>query len=170
VKYIHLNHPSMNATILGNYGIRPSRADPDFQHAGWWYELWTGDSLMVTDVNGNINLAPGEYRFYTDVKMARPDIISGIDSPADLLVSGGGILVYPNPATDRLLVDTGMGLTGKVTVRIFDVQGRLVILKPVQQITGAGIIDLDISALETGVYVLEVQTSQGNQVARWIKN
>ncbi|MFA5815010.1 MAG: alpha-amylase family glycosyl hydrolase [Bacteroidales bacterium] len=169
IKRINLNYTSMNATILGNFGIRPSWADPHFQHDGWWYEYWSGDSVLISDVNGRINFQPGEYRFYTDVKLVKPDIISSTGDPGNPLNAGSGISVYPNPATDWLFIETPGLATGEVLVRVMDLQGRQVLAKSNQWILESEVFSLDISELDQGVYFIELQTNQGRRVARWIK-
>jgi hypothetical protein len=169
VKRINLNHASMNATILGNFGIRSSWANPNFQHMGWWYEYWTGDSLQVTDVNGRLNLKQGEYRLYTDVKLAKPDIISSIGDSFDLSLKDKNLVVYPNPARDMLFIETGGLESGEVTIKIIDIQGRQILMKTETFTPGLASINLDISRLDKGIYFLELKSDQATRVARWIK-
>lgn len=169
VKRIHLSDVSMNATIIGNYGIRSSNADPHFQHTGRWYEYWSGDSLEVSDVNGRIVFRPGEYRLYTDIKLDKPDIISSTDDFIYPVKEQPGIFVYPNPASGSLFVKTPGLPAGEVSMRIIDLQGRLVLSKKVQCSPGSEMPGLDISQLDEGVYFIELQTNQVTRVARWIK-
>jgi 1,4-alpha-glucan branching enzyme len=168
VKTINLSDPGMNVTIAGNFGNRSSRAAAHFQHTGWWYEYWTGDSLLVNDVSAKINFQPGEYRFYTDVRLDKPDIISGTGDPSYAFASRPALLVYPNPASDRLFIDTGKMNVGEAEVRVMDIQGRQVQLHKFH-LTDSEDIQLDISRLEAGIYFVEVQTAKEKQVARWIK-
>jgi pullulanase/glycogen debranching enzyme len=74
VKRVNMNHSSMNGVSLANFAVTTQSALPLFQHAGWWYEYFSGDSLNVTNGLAPISLAPGEYRIYTDVKLAQPEI------------------------------------------------------------------------------------------------
>ncbi|MCB0805714.1 MAG: T9SS type A sorting domain-containing protein [Bacteroidales bacterium] len=66
MKKIHLNHSTMNVTILGNFGVTPDIIVPNFQHTGYWYDYFSGDSVFVTNVNDVINLEAGEYKLFTD--------------------------------------------------------------------------------------------------------
>ncbi len=169
VKRINLNHSSMKATILGNFGIRSSWTDPHFQHDGWWYEYWTADSVMISDVNGRLNFQPGEYRFYTDVRLAKPNIISStseISDPSNDIA----ILVYPNPASDQLFVQTATLPGTALTIRIMDLQGRLVMTENFQQAQNSGLINLDISTLDNGVYFIELTGNKSRQMAKFIRN
>lgn len=169
VKKIHLNHSSMNVAILGNFGIRASSTDPDFQHAGWWYEYWTGDSVDIDDVHGRIRLQPGEYRLYTDVRLKRPDLISGTGGAADYAFGSGELFVYPNPAVDRLFVRFSGRLLRGESIRVIDLQGRQVLMRNDRFVTGSGDFELDVRSLEPGIYFIELLTTEGRKVARWIK-
>ncbi len=170
VKQIHLNHSTMNATILGNFGIRSSWTDPNFKHDGWWYEYWTGDSLQVQDVNGRMNLQPGAYRLYTDVKLTRPDILSGIGDPDISTVAGLELRVYPNPAANHLFIETGDRTPEVKSLRVLDAQGRVMIMKTDLQTLGTGVIRLEVGELECGLYFVEIQSTSGTRVARWVKS
>ena len=170
VKRINLNSSSMNVSILGNFGIRSSWATPSFQHIGWWYEYWTGDSVQISDINGRMNLKQGEYRLYTDVKLAKPNIISSTGDFSDLASSAPDILVYPNPATGKLFIDCQGMASGEVKIRILDLQGRQMMLKTNEYIPGSNALVVDVSSLDSGIYILELQNSYGTRIARWIKN
>ncbi|MFA6126066.1 MAG: alpha-amylase family glycosyl hydrolase [Bacteroidales bacterium] len=169
VKSMHLNHATMKATVLGNFGIRSSWTDPGFQHDGWWYEYWTGDSIQITDINGRINLKPGEYRFYTDVKLTKPDIISSIEGHWDPISRATDLSIYPNPANDWLFIDPRVYQGSEVFLRIIDIQGREVLTSGKLQILPGNPIKLDVSRLEEGVYFIRMQGQSGTSVARFVK-
>jgi glycosidase len=123
-KSIHLNDASMNVTIIGNFDVIQKDMSPAFQHTGMWYNYFIGDSLDVSDINENIQLAPGEYRIYTDVKLETPEIGLGVENPS---VENGKIsYVYPNPSLG--LVNIAFTLTQKLDVEldIFNLNGQKV--------------------------------------------
>lgn len=101
MKRIHLNHESMNVTILGNFNVIDAAMGPNFQHTGIWYDFFSGDSIEVTDVNGALLLKAGEFHIYSDEKLPSPedDIISGNEIFADNDVPDEYRLLqnYPNP-------------------------------------------------------------------------
>ena len=76
IKTIHIEDPSMDVTVFGNFDTWPQTIDPAFTQSGTWYDYFTGDSLIVTDVNMPITLEQSEYHIYTTKKLATPDIIS----------------------------------------------------------------------------------------------
>jgi len=170
VKRINLSDDSMNVTILGNFGTRPSAGDPGFQHGGWWYEYWSGDSLEVFNVHSKIDLTPGEYRLYTDVRLAKPDVVSSIRDIDNHWYSVMNLSVYPNPATGKLFVDAHGQVNGEVRLSVIDLQGREALSTSILNVSSAGVFSLDIGSLDPGVYFVELQSDRGRAVARWIKN
>jgi Secretion system C-terminal sorting domain len=75
-KHLHLS-PSggpFQVTIVGNFDVVAQTLPPYFQHTGTWYDYLTGQSFNVfsTGSNQTINLAPGEYRIFTDVQLPVP--------------------------------------------------------------------------------------------------
>ena len=164
VKRISLNHSTMNVAILGNFGTYPSMGDPEFQHTGWWYELWTGDSLEVIDTHSKVVLMPGEYRFYTDIRLDRPDIISGIGSQV-LRNRTSKVEIYPNPASGKVMVRTSV-TGGLVRYRLLDLQGRQVGGGDVMLDTVQGLFEVDLSGLQPGIYLIEVAGARSGGVGK----
>ncbi len=70
--------------------------------------------------------------------------------------------LYPNPVSDQLYLDMYLAKSGKVTVRIIDLLGREV-LKQGYGNQSAGNIKLttNVNALQTGVYVVAIETALG---------
>lgn len=65
-----------------------------------------------------------------------------------------GIRLYPNPASDLVHIHA---LEPILLVRVFSVTGQLLY----QVIGGADVVPLDVKALQTGFYVVQVQTGVG---------
>jgi pullulanase/glycogen debranching enzyme len=121
-KTIHLNDPSMNVTISGNFDVGPLSLDPDFQHTGWWYEYFTGDSLMVSGVNTPMSLAPGEYRLYTDVNIGVPEYYTNTSEPASEPV----LSVFPNPSDGHFTVELQLETAASIKAGLYDLRGQKV--------------------------------------------
>lgn len=74
---------------------------------------------------------------------------------ADLItgdVSDGKVLVFPNPVNDIVNIKLP-GLKGKSDVSMFDVNGRLVLRREVNEVN----MQLDISSLPAGVYMMRIK-------------
>ncbi|MFT3793256.1 M14 family zinc carboxypeptidase [Flavobacterium sp.] len=70
--------------------------------------------------------------------------------------------IYPNPAQDWLHVNTAKA---DYTVKIFNLLGQLVVSKPKHN----GSQSLDVSQLEAGVYLIEMQSGDFTQTQRFLK-
>ena len=82
LKSIQLRHPEMDAVSMANYRIVNSDVNPKFTHEGWWYEYFSGDSVLVSDTQAKFTFSPGEYRIYTDQRITPPDgFFTGIFDP-----------------------------------------------------------------------------------------
>lgn len=84
-------------------------------------------------------------------------------------VSGGTITasLYPNPATDFVIVNYAAPATGKATLRIADAGGKVLLS---QQLNGTGSqTSVNVKALPAGVYSIQVISSNGTQTTRFVK-
>jgi PKD repeat protein len=61
--------------------------------------------------------------------------------------------VYPNPVDGQLVLDFGMRSEHEGKIEMFDIRGKLVVLKSVG--IGQSIVRLDVSGIVDGVYLLE---------------
>ena len=117
LKTIHLTDNSatdiQNITIIGNFGVTTQNINPVFQKTGTWYDVLNDNqSLNVSNTNGLISLAPGEFKVYADN-------ITTLSN--ENLVLQDKTIVYPNPVKSSFQVSIA---TNKVVV--FDINGRKV--------------------------------------------
>ena len=153
-KRIIFHDSIMNANLIGNFDIWYRNIVPNFRHAGVWYDYFNGDSLVVTDPYMTLNLAPGEYRIYTDKKIVQPTISL---STSKNLKGKEHIRIYPNPSDEFLIIDFGntsqlMGLE----IRIFDMLGRVIISSTIDNDLLNNSKKIDVSNLKSGLYLLEI--------------
>ncbi len=123
MKRIHLNDPTMNVTVLGNFDVVSGTMIPNFQSTGWWYEYFTGDSLFVTNVLDPMILDHGEYRLYTSVKLPA---FASVSIDELLTTSINEIIAYPNPASESTKIGFLNPKDNFIKIEIFDVKGHLV--------------------------------------------
>lgn len=74
-------------------------------------------------------------------------------------VAATGLVLYPNPATDRLTLRTDAALNGPVAVRITDMMGRTVAEHTLQATAGQAV--LSTTALQPGHYALRMALPDG---------
>lgn len=124
-KKIHLNHETMNVTIIGNFGVELLSVTPNFQHTGEWYNYFLGDTIVVANTQSSIVLAPGEFRIYTDVKLDEPDIIIGIEDRSLTRELRFHLAQnHPNPFNPQTRIKYELAKTSDVDLNIYNVIGQ----------------------------------------------
>jgi uncharacterized delta-60 repeat protein len=73
------------------------------------------------------------------------------------------VRLWPNPGTDVLHVEAG--IRGRFDVRVLDATGRQVLAGSAQ----GGPLELSSAGLAQGVYVVEVNTTEGRRAVKWVK-
>jgi len=122
-KSIRLNDPTMNALVLGNFALTAASVPTNFQHTGWWYEYFTGDSLNLTDIAAPLDFVAGEYRLYTDVKLTAPSFYTDATEAAGLPFDWQ---LSPNPTSGDLTVDLLLDKNASVHLHLLDATGKQV--------------------------------------------
>jgi len=168
IKRLQINDPALNVTILGNFGIRSSSVIPHFQHTGWWYEYWSGDSVQITLPDNPITLNPGEYRLYTDVHLSTPDIISGT-SPEPALNNGISFTIWPNPAREELQVAIPEVPGRELVIRISDLAGRTLTTQRNAQLIPGQTLVIDTGFLSPGIYFIRLESGNLRTVRKFVK-
>ncbi|MEO8086617.1 MAG: T9SS type A sorting domain-containing protein [Bacteroidota bacterium] len=76
--------------------------------------------------------------------------------------------IYPNPASEKITVKFMSSSAGEFAFCIYDVLGQSVLLKSASVVEGINIVDLDISNLKIGVYMLGIKTGNETEQMRLI--
>lgn len=76
--------------------------------------------------------------------------------------ASSSVKLYPNPTTDKLSVDL-TSLSGKVTIEIYDMAGKLI---STTSQTAGSIIDLDMIGMNKGIYNVHIKASDMNFIQR----
>ena len=166
-KKIQLDHSSMNVTILGNFDVQAGNINPTFQHTGKWYNYFAGDSIDVTNVSDQISLEPGEYRIYTDVKLAKPYI--GLGDGGQMELEKGKTLIYPNPSDGEFVIEFILPEASNVRLNILDINGRTVDLIIDRKLDrGIQTHKWDCKNLIPGVYLAELTVNGNKSVSKLV--
>jgi glycosidase len=166
MKKIKLASDEMSVVVLGNFDVTDGSIVPEFYSTGTWYEYWTGDSIIVTDVNAPIELMAGEYRLYTDKKLDTPDFV-GIDETPQLDNKVSDLILYPNPTHGQMALSMHIKQAANVSVKVYDLQGRMV-----QDVFNgklpAGIrnISFDLDRAKKGFYFVTIEIDGGQLLTK----
>ena len=160
-KRINITDPSMDVTIIGNFYVQANNIDPEFQHTGWWYDYFTGDSIYVTNTSEQISLGPGEFHIYTTAKLPTPEqgIIDDVESGGDGQTVYNFSLAqnYPNPFNPSTVIRYSVSSAQLVTLKIYDVLGREVkTLVNEEKPSGSYEIEFNASNFSSGIYFYQL--------------
>lgn len=72
------------------------------------------------------------------------------------------IVIYPNPAKDKLTIEYTSTKIGNVQLQVLDSKGSLVLSNTVNMIVGRNTNNMNISTLSKGVYMLRSMDTDGN--------
>jgi hypothetical protein len=165
MKKINLYHVSMDAFIVGNFGVNQLSTNQNFSRTGWWYDYFSGDSINVTNLTENITLPPGEFRIYTTTKLPTPEpgILSDVESIESVVpVEYSLEQNYPNPFNPSTQIRYSLVSPSFVSLKIYDVLGRE-IKTLVYQNQVSGVYEVNWNGedelgnkVSTGVYIYHI--------------
>jgi hypothetical protein len=85
--------------------------------------------------------------------------ITGINN-----IGTSGISIYPNPATDFVIINVATENFEGATITVNDTRGRTVI----EMMISTSNSKLDISRLEPGVYIITIKSDSNNKISKLI--
>jgi len=157
IKWLKLNSTSMDVVVAGNFDVTTKNTTITFNSTGWWYEYYSGDSVLLSSISYQLSLNPGEYRLFTSKRIKRNDIYVGIVQPNP---NQAEIMVWPNPASDNIYISYLQPSNGKVKVDIYSLTGQLVYSQTKYSFSGENTINLSIpNELPKGLYILRLSAN-----------
>jgi len=103
-------------------------------------------------------------RWYLNVSNAIFPIVKQINlSINNIIASENEYLVYPNPASNRVIIEAKKKTSGDAELMLFDMQGRVLEQKKFTIST-----NLHLQNLNPGIYLLSIIKSNGNEVHKII--
>jgi len=150
LKSIHLNSDNTNATIIGNFDVKSGNINPQFQHGGWWYDYFSGDSLNINNTTAKITLQAGEYHIYTDKRL------KGTTNTFDNNISYNSMNIYPNPIANEINIYINSQKNQVVTIKIIDLSGQVQIKVKRYLTQENNFISLNSDRLNEGLYIIKI--------------
>lgn len=136
------NAQSVDLQVIGSVG--GSYADSNIE-----VDYTAGEAVIETVSSGPIVLTQGFHQ---------PGYgLTGLEE----VVVNSEISLYPNPVNNELNISFNEinDYSGNVTVNIYDTQGKLMMSEVYN--VNSGIVQMDLSSLGTGHYLVQVQDSDG---------
>ena len=93
---------------------------------------------------GSNNLSPWRFKPFATL------------GPKEALVELGNIEIYPNPATDVLVMSYSTTTDEEIQVRMLDMLGRTTLQQNVEVFEGTNPVSFDVSQLQAGTYIIEI--------------
>jgi PKD repeat protein len=157
--YVTVNANPAPPVIVDNAGTLQS------SYIGGGNQWYNGGGAIAGATSDNYTPTQGGtyYVIYTDA--------NGCTSTSNSLVSTVGLeeenisfSIYPNPATDKLVIDAGSLV--KANIKIMDLSGRTVISTKMNQ----SMYQVDLTTLANGVYMLKIEFGNKTITKKIIKH
>lgn len=137
--------------------------------------LGTGGASITISTGGNKISFPqsiGQYGVTGSFSMKNLEIRQGFIQPVLIVKSfnetvNNNFIVYPNPFSSVIFVKVNKEVTGNIELKIMDLAGKPV---HIETITAETIIQVNLSSLKRGLYVLSIRGKNIQTNNKIIKN
>ena len=171
-KWIRLEHPDMNAIIIGNFGVTENEMSVEFPHTGEWHEFVTGSSDSFDAAMADFFLAPGEFRIYTSSRVdpAETNVFFPVGEdgfgtvPEEFKLNPN----YPNPFNPTTQLEYEVPLEASLLISVYDMLGRRVatLVNEEAHRPGRFTVTFDGSSLSSGVYIARMVSGNSSVVEK----
>lgn len=159
VKAVYLDHQAMDAVALANFNVIEEPFRANFPYPGTWHEFFTGDSLLVSDTNLELNLAPGDYRLYTSDRISSSDTLATNSTQIQLWQEAQ---IFPNPSRPGQLLS--VELPGDSPVESIILSSLEGIQSHVAFSSNSAGIQFELSSgLPAGIYLIRINVASGRR-------
>jgi len=118
---------------------------------------------MSTIIKSDVGYGQGMFGPYQGILDACPSATMDV---VELSKEEINFNVYPNPSNSVVNVDFELKNKNDVTVSIMNTVGQTVVSNNLGSVSGVQSTQLDVSSLESGMYIVRVQTANGEQTKR----
>ena len=82
------------------------------------------------------------------------------------LKTGSELQIFPSPASEDLFIMWNKGNNKSYDIRIYDLTGKMIMERFINGNQGTNPVHLDVSNLETGLYIIQVRSGNDSQEQR----
>lgn len=157
-KFLIYANENEAAVVAGNFDLINRQQTLTFPLEGWYYDYFSGDSVLIAGESFTIPLSPGDVRIYTNIKY---ELISK-DFPVsqDYQINKQlGMLIYPNPLYGSMI---HLEFTESVylnSIQWFGPDGRMIEMQKIDQ--SGQRFQSGTPGTVPGLYLLKVLTDKG---------
>ncbi|MFZ4546932.1 MAG: T9SS type A sorting domain-containing protein [Bacteroidales bacterium] len=119
--------------------------------------------VLTTDLTPGNSTAGGSNLAVDNIKVV--DGTTGID---EFALNSLEATVFPNPATDKVVVSFNLSANAKVNIRIVDLTGREVLNLSENAVNGSNKFKVDVSGFTKGMYVMQTTVNTKLNVTKLI--
>jgi hypothetical protein len=132
-----------------------------------WY-LSNSNSFNTTATTSSANVEEGGCNSLFNARIADSAIETSDMELIEDELKAGSVVVYPNPATDRFLINVVGDQESDINIALFDSQGKYHEVNTYWN-SSPNTVELDVSELNLGIYILKVNVDGNENVLRFIK-
>jgi len=126
--------------------------------------LWTGPNGFSSGDEDIYGLAAGCYTLeitdtLTNCQVSKTICIEKLTGSHDVEIAAKNVLVYPNPARTQIFIKTHELWKESTSIRMYSLEGKLILNET--QVNPESIIQVNLSGIERGLYLLSVEGSNG---------
>jgi hypothetical protein len=159
----------MQVVVLGNFNIVEQNVWPEFSHTGYWYDYFTGDSILIAEnqieENGfTFDYAAGEYHIYTDMRLDKPDMSVHAEQDAIPGVIGNlfNVTAFPNPFKNSLNINFSLSEKSDINIHIYNLLGETLYTQNLSNmVPGRYEFPITLNNLSKGYYVYSITSNKG---------
>lgn len=152
------------------YRNEGSQQDPDYQEAEspmpeelqWLYSL---PEFADMDNDGDLDMVVTSLYNTVVTYYENTDLSTGSRNFKSLDLTGS-LALYPNPAADQCRISLQSPFEGPCTLQLFDATGKLVLSEKYSKEAGISEHSVDLSGLQTGLYLVRMYAGEALHTAR----
>lgn len=153
-RVISLTHSDLNLVVMGNFKADAgATVYATFPKTGMWYNAITGESTYVSSNNTSYPVNAGQVLILADRKINFP---SGVENPS---MEDNQDFLYPTATSGKVYIKDAVSQN---EVKVFNLHGQQVkVLMDVNEI--------DLSTLQSGMYLIKMRTSSDEMTGKVLK-
>lgn len=151
-KRLVFSHPEMDAVVHCNFAVNATLPLGGFTQTGWWYEYFSGDSILVETTNMQVPMNAGDYKVFTTEKLDLPNIVSTVGIE-EIIAEDYIESIFPNPTSTHFTLRISEKIQPE---KIYILQMDGTIVREINELNTSETA-IDVRDLAAGMYFVYVE-------------